>query len=403
MQFIQRNAKYIFPTATGVVLLVLALVLLNQGNKPINIYIAGQEKPLVIEPRSNIPQEILRQAGISIQEKDRVLVDGIRVAADQPIEDMGKKTIQVIKAKKINLTMDGQVIEFNSSAATLGQALWEENIFLRVADDISMPLSTPLKEELKVAIRRSQPVHIRLASGEVNLPTAAVTVGEALAQTGISLQNLDYCLPGENEPLPADRIIQVVRVSEEIGMQPSTIPFTTEYVADGQLDLDTKKLIQAGEYGLRITRVRIRYEDGHETERKTEAEYVAKPPVTQKYAYGTKANIQTLSTPNGVIEYYRAINAWITSYHETGSRTASGTWPVYGDVAVRPEWYKALKGSRVYIPGYGIGTISDVCPGCVGKYWIDVFIPQSAYVSWHKTETIYFLTPIPANPLWILP
>jgi uncharacterized protein YabE (DUF348 family) len=403
MDFIRKNLIYIVPAAAGVLLLVLALVFLNPFGNSFTIFVDGMEQPFEVKSRSTVPAEFLKEAGFTLRGEDRILVDGLPVAADRPIEDPGEKTIQYLRAWRINVNMDGQAMEFYSAAPTLGRALWEQNIFLHTSDAVTIPLETPITRDMNVTIRHSQPVRILLAGGEINLPVAAENVGEALAQAGIPLQNLDYSQPAENEPIPADRTIRVVRVSEEIKMQPTAIPYTTENVADDQLDLDEKKLVQAGEYGLKIARIRIRYEDGKEVSRKTEAEFISKAPVVQKYAYGTRAAIRTLSTPNGVIEYYRAVNVWITSYRDTGSPTASGKWPAYGDVAVRPEWYRALKGSRLYIPGYGIGTITDVCPGCVGKYWIDVFIPTADYVGWHKTDTVYFLTPIPANPLWVLP
>jgi uncharacterized protein YabE (DUF348 family) len=369
----------------------------------VTVFIDGQDKSLKITTSSNIPAIFLKQAGIALTTEDRILVNGIRVAADKPVENMGHAVIQLKKALQIELTLDGNSSTFRSAAPTLGQALWEQSIILRTSDFISMPLETPLDADLKVAIRRSQPLRILVQGQEITLPTAAENIGQALAQSGISLQNLDYSIPSENNPIPADRTIKVVRVREEITMQPKPIPFTNEYVADAQLEIDSQKVVQTGEVGLRISRVRIRYEDGKEVSRKTEAEWVAKAPVSQKYAYGTKVDLQTLSTPDGAIQYYRAISVYISSYRDTGSPTASGKWPARGDVAVRPEWYKVMKGASLYIPGYGIGTVTDICPGCVGKPWIDVFIPTSEYVSWHKTEMIYFLPPVPANPLWMLP
>jgi resuscitation-promoting factor RpfB len=404
MPFLRKYAKYLLPAAGGIILLALAFVLLNPSTSTLRVYVDGQAQPLLIQSRSAIPAEFLLQAGVNLQAEDRILVNGMRAAMDKPIQDPARQTLQLIKAKQVNVTVDGQAMQFRSSAPTLGQALWEHAIILRAADALSLPLETPLTGDVTVTIRRSQPVRILSAGKETSLPTAAETVGTALAQVGVSLQNLDFSRPGENEPIPADRRIQVVRVSEEIRMQPTAIPYTSEYVADDQLGLDTQELVQAGEYGMRISRVRIRYEDGKEVQRTTEAEWISKAPVTQRYAYGTRANIQSLSTPYGPIEYYRAVSVWITCYHATGSPTASGKWPAYGDVAVRPEWYKALKYSRLYIPGYGIGTVTDVCPGCVGKYWIDVFDPTCTKQNgWHQTELIYFLTPIPANPLWVLP
>jgi 3D (Asp-Asp-Asp) domain-containing protein len=258
---------------------------------------------------------------------------------------------------------------------------------------------------MQVDIRRSQPVRILVQGQEISLPTAAQTVGQALAQAGISLQNLDYSQPAENEPVPANRIIKVIRVREELQTQSKPVPFTSELVADAQMEIDSQKVIQAGLNGIKLSRIRIQYADGKEVKRQVESEWVAKQPVAQKTAYGTKINIKTVVTADGNMEYWRAVSVYITSYHDTGQTTASGKWPEKGDVAVNPTWYKKMKGLRLYIPGYGFGTIRDTCPGCVGKPWIDVFFPETAYTGWHRTEMIYFLIPAPspADILWILP
>ncbi len=404
MDFFRKNARFLLAgTAVILVLTILLIIFINNASTTVTVYVDGQENPLKIITRSNIPAIFLKQAGLALASEDRILVNGIQVSTNKPVENISNAVIQLRKAHQIELTLDGKLSTFRSAAPTLGQALWEQSIILRTSDFISVPLETPLITDSKVTIRHSQPVRILVQGQEITLPTAAENIGQALAQAGISLQNLDFSIPSENDPIPADRTIKVVRVREEITMQPKPIPFTSEYVTDAQLEIDSQKVVQTGEYGLRIARVRVRIEDGKEVSRKTEAEWVSKAPVTQKYAYGTKINIQTLSTPDGVIQYYRAISVWITSYHDTGSPTASGKWPARGDVAVRPEWYKYMKGARLYIPGYGIGTVTDVCPGCVGKPWIDVFIPTSEYVGWHTTKMIYFLTPVPANPLWVLP
>jgi resuscitation-promoting factor RpfB len=404
MDFLRKNARFLWiATAAVFVIGFLLLILSNTTSSALSIYIDGQDKPLKITTHSNIPADFFKQAGIVLNAEDRILVNGIPVPAEQPIDKINSSVIQLRKAYQVDLTLDAKTTTFRSSAPSLGQALWEQSIILQIADTISIPLDTPLTADIKVTIRRSQPIRILIQGQEITLPSAAETIGQALAQAGISLQNLDYSIPDENDPIPADRTIKVVHVREEITTQPKPIPFTTEYVADPQLQIDSQKVVQTGEYGLRIAQVRVRYEDGKEVSRKTEAEWVSKAPVTQKYAYGTMVNIQTLSTPDGTIQYYRAISVYITSYRDTGHPTASGKWPARGDVAVRPEWYKYMKGASLYIPGYGIGTVTDVCPGCVGKPWIDVFIPTAEYVGWHTTEMVYFLAPAPANPLWILP
>ena len=102
------------------------------------------------------------------------------------------------------------------------------------------------------------------------------------------------------------------------------------------------------------------------------------------------------TSPEG-LNYWLTKSVRITSYRDTGNPTASGIWPYYGVIAVSPEWYSILKGTSIYVPGYGVGTVLDVCPGCSGEPWIDVFIPTEDYVPWSRTETVYFLAPVPSD------
>jgi hypothetical protein len=62
-----------------------------------------------------------------------------------------------------------------------------------------------------------------------------------------------------------------------------------------------------------------------------------------------------------------------------------------------------MVGQQLYVPGYGVGTIGDVCGGCVGKYWVDLGFTDEDLVGWANWTTVYFLTPVPDNPIYILP
>ena len=398
MDFLLKHKKWILMAGIALVLFsVLAFVWINAGTQTAVIWVDDQTQPIKVQTNANTAAAILVQAHIAYAAGDRILINGDSTAPDQIIPDLSAAVIQVLHAHRIDLTIAGAASSFRSSAPTLGRALWENNIILTTSDRVNPPLETPLTRDLQVSIRRGQPVQIQTAGQTITISTAADTVGQALDQAGIALQNLDYSVPDENQPITPNQTIRVVRVREEIQLQSTTIPFSKEKVADASLPIDTQKVVQSGEYGLKTARVRIRYEDGKETSRTSEAEWLAKAPVTQKTAYGTGISTQSVSTADGPFESWRSLAVWITSYHDTGSRTASGKWPEFGDVAVSPAWYKCLKGQRLYIPGYGVGTVVDVCPGCVGKPWIDVFISTAQYVSWHTTETIYFLNPPPAN------
>ena len=64
-----------------------------------------------------------------------------------------------------------------------------------------------------------------------------------------------------------------------------------------------------------------------------------------------------------------------TAYTWTGNRTASGTWPAVGTVAVDPEVIPL--GTRLWIEGYGEAVALDT-GGAVKGNVIDVYLPTEA-------------------------
>jgi uncharacterized protein YabE (DUF348 family) len=368
-------------------------------------WLAFDDEPTVyqIPIHGKTVTEVLENAGYALGDGDRVLVNGVRTDAMQDITIKKGDTIQVRRAYPITIHDDGENRTILTSARTVGQALWENQIAISASDYISIPVETIIDQALSIEIRRSNLVTIQVDGKQITGSASAQTVGDALAQTGVSLQNLDYSIPSEEEALPADGIIQVMRVSEEILLVEEVIPYETEYVADAEMDLDQLKIVQAGQSGLSVSRVRVRTENGEEILRETEESWIAQTPVSQKTAYGTKITIQTTSTADGTIEYWRAVTVTANSYHDTGYKTASGKWPEYGMMAVSSSWWPYMKGASFYIPGYGVAVVEDKCRACEGNMLIDLFIPTEQYVPWHKTVTLYFLTPVPASIKYVLP
>jgi resuscitation-promoting factor RpfB len=235
-----------------------------------------------------------------------------------------------------------------------------------------------------------------------------------LLESGYPLQDLDYSVPAESDPLPADGKIKVVRVTEQILYEQKTIPYTTDLVPDPELELDQHKVVEEGSVGLQTARIRIRLEDGVEKSRVTEDFVTLRDPVTRQEAYGTKIVYHTIDTPDGPITYYRAITVTATSYSPCNSgvseclygTSTSGVSVKKGVIAVRVEWYRLLKGSQMYIPGYGIGTIYDTGYYPYNPMWIDLGFTDAEfklYGKFYPSITVYFLAPAPANVPAILP
>jgi 3D (Asp-Asp-Asp) domain-containing protein len=243
---------------------------------------------------------------------------------------------------------------------------------------------------------------VSLYGKSVIIRSAAASIGQALAEAGIPLQGLDYSLPAESAPLPADGQIRLIRVVETVKLTQESIPFSTLSAYSADMDLDQQAVTQFGSPGLSVSRVRSRSEDGVEVSRVSESESIVRPPQERVVSYGTRVVMNNATVDGISITYWRALQFWATSYHpsETGSNmTASGRHLQKGMVAIDPDYIPY--GTQMYIPGYGYAEAADT--GSIIGRWIDLGYSDDDYVAWHQWVTVYFLWPPPSVIPYIIP
>ena len=280
---------------------------------------------------------------------------------------------------------------------------------LYASDTLDPPANTPITSPLTINYVPARELTVSVDGKIIKINSSAQKVGEALAEAGIPLLREDYSFPAEKDALPSDGQIKVVRVSESVALAQKSIPFTNEFVASADVPLDQTQILQPGENGLSVQRIRILYEDGKEISRVTENETVVRPPKMRVLGYGTKIEIKTAVVDGVKIEYWRAVQMYATSYSpchsgisNCGSTTSSGKTLKKGMVGLRYSWYLNMRGQPLYVSGYGLASVEDVCGGCVGKPWIDLGYGDNDYQPWSSWVTVYFLTPVPANVLYVL-
>lgn len=384
------------------------LLLARQPNTLPTVTIIDNGKITTLQTDERVPSALLNQAGITLNPNDRILLNGLPITLDQPITDR-PSTLQIRRAVTLTLvTLDGEQ-KLQSSAFTIGEAIQEATLWLHASDKIEPTLDTPIKDGMKITIIAPRELTVRMDGKALQIYSSARTVGEALAESGIPLIGLDYSLPTESEALPFDGQIRVVRVSESVLLAQKSIPFENDFQASADVPLDQTQIVQPGEAGLTIQRTRIRYEDGKEISRLTEDETMVRPAKTRVLGYGTKIEVKTATLDGVNLEYWRAVQMYATSYSpcrsggdQCYSGTSSGKNLRKGMVGLRYDWYLSMQGQQLYIPGYGFGSVEDVCNGCVGKPWIDLGFSDSNYEAWHSWITVYFLTPVPANVIYVL-
>lgn len=378
--------------------------------RPVQITVLPAQKEYELTSADRNLADLLSQASVKVGPEDRLVVNAEPATLNTVLDYADEYTITVKQAVSLDIAVDGETIQIRSSADTLADALTEADITLQEGDRVVPDIETNLDSDLEVNIKRARPVKIMLQDETIRLPSAAETVGDALAEAGVTLQGLDYSQPSADLPLPDNGEIRVVRVSEKVIITQTPIPYTSEYVQSDQVELDKTDVVTPGEFGVEVTRTTTRYEDGEEVNKVEEITWIAKEPQNQVVGRGTKVVVRTMDTPDGPIEYWRAVNVYATSYSPCRSGvdrcyygTSSGLPVQRGVIAVTRSWYNLMVGQYLYVPGYGKGVIADVGGGIDGKYWIDLGYSDDDYVPWYHNITVYFLTPVPDYVPWILP
>ena len=377
----------------------------EQGSSPI----------LAHDGQPAIPANLLLQAGIHLLPGDAVVADGRLVDARAPLAQL---PLQLSLAPKHALLVvrDGLAEAHRAAGPTVGEALWQLGIPLHPSDLVQPATTTPLADiagadSITIVIRSAREFRLTVDAQMLTVQSAALTVGEILAQAGVALTNLDYSRPVETESAPTDGMIHVVRVREEFIREQKPIAFGEQRQYLPELDLGTQQLVTPGVYGIQESTVRVRYEDGEETARTSEGERVAVPPVDRAMGYGTKVTIRSVSTPDGTFDYWHSITVYGSAYWPCGSagepgrcypHTASGKDVDVGIIAVVLSWYRVMQGWPVYVDRYGPAHIEDVGQNVRNEYWIDVAFPDyETFValggSGPKTTTLYFRTPVPSE------
>ena len=256
-----------------------------------------------------------------------------------------------------------------------------------------------------ISIDRSIVVNVTSRGETQRVRTKAGTTREVLTAAGIVFDDDDiFNIELDTQLKNGDSIVHSV-VETKVFTTRVTMAYETVEVKDSSLAKGKKQVLSSGENGYKNVEYIVTYQDGKEVSREVKGETVIKQPVSRKVAVGTKvaggsgsSNLaaakpikQQVASPSDIdpdrIAYTKVMN--VTAYTHTGKATSTGVMPGYGTVAVHPSVIPY--GTKMYIPGYGIGVAQDT--GRLASNTIDVFYDTKGQcISWgRKTLTIYFL------------
>ncbi len=391
-----RPEDYVSPSLDAE--LTQGMVIDVQHARPVILVVDGRERTLYAHDME--PADLLAHHGIVLGRYDTFKIRP-PLATDPPHT---RHRIVVQRAAQVILDQGATRTTFYTTAPTVGEALLGAGLRLYRADKVFPDPATPVFDGMHVQVQLSLPVSVRIDDHVIRTRTHRARGGEVVAELGVTLNGQDYAMPALDAPLHDGLEIQVVRVTESVIVEQSSIPFDVVWQPDPNSEIDTQGLLQEGKPGVLERRIRLRYEDGRVVDRWVEGESVVLPPSNRVMGYGTKVVVRQLSTPSGVVEYWRVLKCLATSYSASTSgvsrsspsfgRTATGRKMGYGIVAVDPNVISL--GTRVYVPGYGVGLAADTGGAIWGKR-IDLGYDDSNLELWYAWVDVYLLTPVPSN------
>ncbi len=171
------------------------------------------------------PAAVLAQAGVQLLPGDQVWVDGLPVADPTLPFAEPPQRLRFQEGLALNLRQGGKRLRVRAAAGTVGEALAQAAGPLYEADLVEPGWEAVLPVASPVQIERSRALILQVEGRALRVRAAADTVGEALARAGVVLQGLDRTEPAEDQPVPADGFIRVIRAREEAVLEQEPLPF----------------------------------------------------------------------------------------------------------------------------------------------------------------------------------
>jgi len=217
--------------------------------------------------------------------------------------------------KKVILFDQGLEFSFSNVAEkTIGEFLNARKLSLREGDSIFPYELTPLFSGTRISIDRAHLMTVVIDKGEQTLHTQATTVGQALAESVLVIDENDIVKPSRDTFAESGIKVVVTRVqiTEEFVEKP--IAFEKKTNEDDNLSWRKNIVTQKGESGIQKLTYRVSKYDGKEVNRKLLNTEIIKEPTTQITTQGTLVKLGKSHT--GGASWY----AW------TGTMSAANPW-----------------------------------------------------------------------------
>lgn len=217
--------------------------------------------------------------------------------------------------KEVFLSDNGLEFSFqNVSEKTVGEFLQTHGLALREKEFVFPRAETPITPRMKIFVARTHNIVVQADGTKTTYSVLATSVGEALAEAGVPLDEDDMVQPNKETVASRGVVVTVTRVEIKEQIVEKAVAFEKKTNEDGELSWRKNVVTQKGEKGLDRLVYRVSSHDGKEVNRKLLRTERVKEPVTEIVTQGTYVKLG--KSHSGGASWY----AW------TGTMAAANPW-----------------------------------------------------------------------------
>ncbi|MFG1921112.1 ubiquitin-like domain-containing protein [Cryptosporangium sp. NPDC048952] len=317
MQYGSPRAKKV---ATGIKIASVAALLAGGGawvatDRAVTLRVDGEER--TVHTHADDVRGVLASADVKVGERDEVIP-----AVDAEVRK--GDTIEVDRARKLRVTVDGTTREVWVTAPTVDDALNELSMGRR---DVKLSASRHSRLPLdgaRLDVDTKKQVSVKADGRTTTATTYAGTVQELLAEQGVEVDADDRVTPTAVTQLVAEQHVTVQRIATKTATENLTIKAPVQTRKDSSLTVGTTRVLSQGRSGRAQQVVRYTYTDGKVTTKQVLSKTVVTAAKTTVVAKGTKKVVSSY-VPGGTGLNWAAL-AKCESGGRPGAVSPNGTY-----------------------------------------------------------------------------
>ena len=278
--FSRATRTPVLPVAAAVLTAaVVGGIAYEATGKTATLVVDGQSRS--VDFRGDTTADVLAAAGVEAGERDQLVP-----AAGSAVEDGDEVALR--RARELELVVDGTPKTVWVTAASVDEALDQVGLGERgLALSASRSRDIPL-DGMRLAVSTPKTFTVSVDGRSMSRTTTAGTVGDALAQAGVTVDGDDRLSHAAGTGLVDGLALNVVRVSKDHVHREVAVPNATERREDAALTEGQTRVVAEGSDGLVRRTFERTFLDGKLAGSSEIAKTTVAAPVTRVVVVGTK-------------------------------------------------------------------------------------------------------------------